>query len=123
MVVEQSQFGFGLGGADAVRLLAADGTTLVDSSEWTVHAATTYGRNPDGTGDFARPPHRRRARRTPSPGRPCPGVAGQARTRPVADAAATYSGDMSGLDWQADATATDGGVLWGVQNVTDCSTA
>ena len=44
---------FGLGGADSARLFAADGTTLVDSYTWTAHAATTYGRCPDGTGAFA----------------------------------------------------------------------
>ncbi|MBD8608402.1 lamin tail domain-containing protein [Aeromicrobium sp. CFBP 8757] len=44
--------GFGLGGADSATLYLADGTTKVDSYEWTAHAATTYGRCPDGTGDF-----------------------------------------------------------------------
>ncbi|GAA4597023.1 hypothetical protein GCM10023194_70690 [Planotetraspora phitsanulokensis] len=43
---------FGLGGADSARLYLADGTTLVDSYTWTAHAATTYGRCPDGSGDF-----------------------------------------------------------------------
>jgi len=44
---------FGLGGADKARLFLADGTTLVDGYSWTAHAAVTYGRFPDGTGDFA----------------------------------------------------------------------
>jgi uncharacterized protein YjiK len=44
---------FGLGGADSARVFLADGTTLVDSYSWTAHATTTYGRCPDGTGDFA----------------------------------------------------------------------
>ncbi|MFL6159763.1 MAG: lamin tail domain-containing protein, partial [Marmoricola sp.] len=43
--------GFGLGSADSARLY--DGTTLVDSYSWTAHAATTYGRCPNGTGTFA----------------------------------------------------------------------
>jgi hypothetical protein len=43
---------FGLGAADSARLFAADGVTLVDSYSWTAHAATTYGRYPDGTGPF-----------------------------------------------------------------------
>ncbi|HVK28889.1 MAG TPA: lamin tail domain-containing protein [Nocardioides sp.] len=43
---------FGLGGADRARLFLPDGITAVDSYEWTAHAATTYGRCPDGTGDF-----------------------------------------------------------------------
>ncbi|MGI5180839.1 lamin tail domain-containing protein [Dactylosporangium sp. CA-152071] len=44
---------FGLGAADSARVYAADGTTLIDSYSWTAHAATTYGRCPDGTGQFA----------------------------------------------------------------------
>ncbi|MFD4688233.1 lamin tail domain-containing protein, partial [Streptomyces sp. NPDC058461] len=43
---------FGLGGADSARLFKADGSTLVDSYSWTDHAATTYGRCPNGTGPF-----------------------------------------------------------------------
>jgi hypothetical protein len=44
--------GFGLGGADSARLFATDGISLVDSYSWTGHAATTYGRVPDGIGAF-----------------------------------------------------------------------
>jgi hypothetical protein len=43
---------FGLGSADSARLFAPDGTTLLDTYSWTAHAATTYGRCPDGTGSF-----------------------------------------------------------------------
>ncbi len=43
--------GFGLGAADSVTVYLADGTTEVDSHAWEGHAATTYGRCPDGTGD------------------------------------------------------------------------
>ena len=43
---------FGLGKADTARLYLADGATLVDSYAWEAHAATTYGRCPDGTGEF-----------------------------------------------------------------------
>lgn len=52
-VVEEAQLGYGLGTADAVRLFAPDGTTVVDQYAWTTHAATSYGRCPDATGDFA----------------------------------------------------------------------
>jgi hypothetical protein len=48
-----SGFNFGLGAADAARLYLPDGTTIVDSYSWTAHAATTYGRCPNGTGAFA----------------------------------------------------------------------
>ena len=52
LVLDEADFGFGLGGADDARLFAADGVTLVDSHTWTAHAETTYGRCPDGTGPF-----------------------------------------------------------------------
>lgn len=52
-VLEEADFGFGLGAPDAARLFAPDGTTLVDSYSWTTHATpTTYGRCPDATGSF-----------------------------------------------------------------------
>jgi hypothetical protein len=44
--------GFGLGVGDSVNLFLADGTTAVDSTTWGAHAATTWGRCPDGTGAF-----------------------------------------------------------------------
>lgn len=50
-VVEEPFLTFGLGGADSARIF--DGDTLVDSYSWTQHAGTTYGRFPDGTGEFA----------------------------------------------------------------------
>jgi hypothetical protein len=53
LVLDESQFTFGLGAADAARLFAPDGTTLIDSYTWTAHALTTYGRCPDGTGAFS----------------------------------------------------------------------
>ncbi|MCW2752329.1 MAG: cell wall protein [Aeromicrobium sp.] len=44
--------GFGLGGADSATVYLPDGTTVVDTYSWLTHAATTYGRCPNGTGDF-----------------------------------------------------------------------
>ena len=52
LVIAEAQFGFGLGSSDAARLFAPGGTQLIDSYAWTAHAATTYGRCPDGTGAF-----------------------------------------------------------------------
>ena len=52
LLLDEKQFGFGLGSSDAARLYAADGTTLLDSYSWTSHAAQTYGRCADGTGAF-----------------------------------------------------------------------
>ncbi|MGJ0184660.1 lamin tail domain-containing protein [Corynebacterium glyciniphilum] len=43
---------FGLGSNDSVTLADAD-TTGVDETTWSGHAATTWGRVPDMTGDFA----------------------------------------------------------------------
>jgi hypothetical protein len=51
-VLERALFVFGLGDADSARLFLSDGTTPVDSYSWTVVAATTYGRCPNGTGPF-----------------------------------------------------------------------
>ncbi|MGE4116199.1 MAG: lamin tail domain-containing protein, partial [Candidatus Nanopelagicales bacterium] len=45
-------FDFGLGNADEVHLFEPDGVTEVASWSWTTHASVTYGRCPDGTGDF-----------------------------------------------------------------------
>ncbi|GAA3659126.1 lamin tail domain-containing protein [Microbacterium marinilacus] len=50
--VDDVEGGFGLGGADSARVFLADGVTLVDSYSWTAHATETYGRLPDGTGEF-----------------------------------------------------------------------
>lgn len=44
--------GFGLGVGDSVNLFLPDGTTQVDTTTWSAHPATTWGRCPDGTGDF-----------------------------------------------------------------------
>ncbi|PPF38651.1 lamin tail domain-containing protein [Pseudoclavibacter sp. AY1H1] len=52
LVIEEADFAFGLGGGDSAMLFAPDGTTLVDEHTWTQHAATSYGRSPNGTGAF-----------------------------------------------------------------------
>ena len=51
LVLEEAQFIFGLGAGDSARLFDPAGA-LVDTYVWTAHAATTYGRCPNGTGDF-----------------------------------------------------------------------
>ena len=50
--VFDTEVSFGLGQPDSANLYAADGTTLLDTYSWTTHAASTYGRCPDGTGAF-----------------------------------------------------------------------
>jgi len=51
-LVEEAALGFGLGGADSVRLFDRTGA-LYESTSWTAHAAVTIGRCPNGTGAFA----------------------------------------------------------------------
>jgi len=53
LIIDGTQFTFGLGSDDSAILLSADGNTVLDQYDWTEHAATTYGRCPDGTGNFA----------------------------------------------------------------------
>lgn len=114
-VLDEADFGFGLGKADSARLFGPGGA-LVDTYSWTAHAATTYGRNPDGTGDFAETAEATKGTTNRFAGvvtaEPWPG--GPDET--VLDDADTFAGDLSGLDWQSSSTAKDGGVLWGVQN-------
>ncbi|HET7718428.1 MAG TPA: lamin tail domain-containing protein, partial [Acidimicrobiales bacterium] len=52
LVLEEAAFGFGLGSADAARIFTPGAVFLVDAHSWTAHAATTYGRCPDGSGGF-----------------------------------------------------------------------
>ncbi|MCX6606765.1 MAG: lamin tail domain-containing protein [Acidobacteria bacterium] len=51
LLLEEADFNFGLGSPDAARLYRPDGT-LAASYSWTPHAATTYGRCPNGAGAF-----------------------------------------------------------------------
>ena len=51
LVLEEAAFGFGLGGAESVRLFRPDGTLAIDYS-WLTHAPVTYGRCPNGSGEF-----------------------------------------------------------------------
>lgn len=52
VLTEAGAGGFGLGGADSARLYLPNGTTLVSSYSWATHAGVTYGRCPDGSGEF-----------------------------------------------------------------------
>ncbi len=120
LVVDEAQFGvglggFGLGGADAVRLFLADGTTLVDSYMWAVHATTTYGRCPNGNGPFATTTVSTKGAANACPGAivfsPWPG----AQTISTADAGGVFGGNMSGLFYQP-LTGLPTGVVWAVRN-------
>lgn len=50
-MLEEADFGFGLGGADDATLYNSFGA-VVELYRWTAHAATTYARCPTGTGPF-----------------------------------------------------------------------
>ena len=52
LVLDEADFGFGLGAGDSARLFSADGVTVIDEYSWGSHAAVTYARCPDGIGAF-----------------------------------------------------------------------
>ncbi len=104
--------GFGLGGADGARLLNASGT-LLDSYSWTAHASTTYGRCPDGTGDFATTSNGTKgaANACPLSAAAWPG-GGDVFTVDVAN---TFTSNLSGLMYEV-GTGGAADVLWGARN-------
>ena len=99
--------GFGLGSADQARLLTASGA-VVDSTSWTAHASTTYGRCPNGTGAFTttQAPTKGAANACPVAAQPWPGGSAVA----TADGTDVFGSDLSGLAYQGT------GVLWAAQN-------
>lgn len=114
LVLDESALGFGLAGEDAARLFLPDGTKLVDSYSWTVHAATTYGRCP-AAGAFVG---------TESPTKNAPNACtGQPNVSvwPGAEATSSVDGlnelgdNLSGLHYEPGA-APAGDVLWAVRN-------
>ncbi|MFL0389306.1 lamin tail domain-containing protein [Curtobacterium sp. 179-B 9B NHS] len=107
-------FGFGLGKADRVRLSDARGV-LVDEYSWTAHAATTYGRNPDGTGAFAETAEPTKGSTNRFAGVVTAEAWPGGPDETVLDAEDTFTGDLSGLDWTSSASSQDG-QLWAVQN-------
>lgn len=113
-VVEEADLGFGLGGDDAVRLLGP-GDVVVDEFAWTSHAPTTWGRGPDGTGEFAVTSAATKGAVNAFPGvvtaQPWPGGPDEV---PLDDVD-TFTGDLSGLDHEPSGTGAPG-TLWAVQN-------
>lgn len=106
--------GFGLGGSDTARLFAADGTTLLASFSYDGHAATTYGRCPDGTGAFEVT-----ATATKGSANDCgilnAGAWPGPETVTTVDAAAAFGADLSGLAYEPTG-GLERGALWAVQN-------
>ena len=112
---ESVDFTFGLGQPDSARLYAADGTTLIDSYAWTTHATTTYGRCPDGTGDFA-------TTQVPTKGAPntCAGdIVASAwpggSTVTAVDPQNTFTSNLSGLMYEPSGSSA-AGTIWAVKN-------
>lgn len=115
LVLEEAAFDFGLGGADSARLLTPDGATVVDEYAWTAHAGTTYGRCPDGTGEFATTAEPTKGARNACAGIITSEVWPGGEDVRTLDAEGTYAGDMSGLDYEPSGTSAPG-TLWAVQN-------
>ena len=100
---------FGLGGDDSVTLRDADGV-LVDSTTWSGHAATTWGRIPDMTGDFAVTGESSRDARNVAAVEQEPTVTAPWPFDPLSISPVEIGGDfagddMSGVDIAADGTA------------------
>ncbi len=114
-VIEEAVMGFGLGSADAARIFDATGT-LIDSYSWTAHAAVTYGRCPDGSGDFAST-----TVSTKGAANICTPVGPTTNPWPGSDDVATVDGlnvfqtNGSGLTYEGAAGANPA-VLWAVRN-------
>lgn len=108
-------FDFGLGAPDSLRLFEKDGVTLIDQYAWSAHAATSYGRCPDGVGELIATTAVTRGAVNECAGIlnpvPWPG----AQTVTTLDDADTFGGDLSGLDWEPSGTGAPG-TLWAVQN-------
>lgn len=111
LVLEEAAFDFGLGGGDSARLFDAAGV-LVDSYTWAAHAPSTYGRCPDGSGDFIASTSSKGALNDcpldPNVPAPWPGAA---EVQSV-DSAGAFPGDLSGLHYQPGSPS----VLWAAVN-------
>ena len=115
LIIEETTLGFGLGAADAARLFDSTGV-LIDSYSWTAHATTTYGRCPDGTGEFASTTVSTKGAANTCTGGPPPASPwpGSDDVRAV-DGTAVFGGNMSGLAYEA-AAGGQPAVLWGARN-------
>jgi len=56
LVIDETEFGFGLGPRDGLGLFAPDGTRIGDGFGWTGHAAFGFSRCPNGTGNLTDTP-------------------------------------------------------------------
>lgn len=111
---EERDFTFGLGNGDSVRLYLPGGEALMDGHTYEAHGNPSWGRCPDGSGDFIVTGELTLGEpnvcETPIPeGEPWPGG-------PEADSAElVFLEDSSGLDFQWDGST---GILWAIDNGT-----
>jgi hypothetical protein len=114
LVVDESTLGFGLGSQDSATLFDAE-HQVVDSYAWSAHAGTSYGRCPNGTGEFTTTSEATKdapnACAETVAAEPWPGGS-DVRTVDVAN---TFGENLSGLYYEASGTAKPG-VLWAVRN-------
>ncbi len=104
--------GFGMGAADAARVFMPNGTTQIDGYSWTFHAFVTFGRCPDGTGDFVTNRSVTKGAANDCPvTQPWPG----SQSVTAVDQAGVLGADVSGLKYEGSGTTTPG-VLWAVDN-------
>jgi hypothetical protein len=114
-VVEEAAQGFGLGGADSVRLFDKAGA-VVDSHTWTAHATTTYGRCPDGSGAFGTSTASSKgAANACAPVGPVTFDWPGANDVKTLDEAAQFTSNLSGLTYEP-ATSGTPAALWAVVN-------
>lgn len=114
-VVEEAAQGFGLGGADSVRLYDA-AAALVDSYAWTAHAAVTYGRCPNGTGTFGdQSSASKAAANACAPTGPITSAWPGTNDVKTIDLASQWTSNLSGLTYEG-GVAGQPSVLWAVVN-------
>jgi hypothetical protein len=103
-----------LASAGTLQLRSGNGT-VVDEHTWTAEPGASYGRCPDGTGDITTTLAATRGTANTCEGvltpQPWPGGPDEV---PL-DAVDTFSGDLSGLDYEPSGSAAPG-TLWAVQN-------
>lgn len=113
LVLDESQFVFGLGADETVRIFDQGGA-LIDSYAWTSHATSTYGRCPDGTGPFTTMTTvtKGAANDCNVPNTPSVEAWPGLDNVTTVDVTGTFSSNMSGLKFEAGAT----NVLWAARN-------
>jgi uncharacterized protein (TIGR03437 family) len=114
LVLEAAAFTFDLGASDSVRLFDAAGT-LTDSYSWTAHATSTFGRCPNGSGDFSTTTSPTKGAVNACAGdvsfAPWPGAATVENAGPVG----VFNGNLSGLIYEPSGGPTPG-VIWAARN-------